>query len=210
MKIIEDGLYLHDGYAYGPLAERALRRAAQAGERLDRIQEEAGHLTDAQLRSRVHSALRHFTQDTVPVRQVDGLVDRIRQGDRVEWTVPDRLSCGGPLPVTSAPGREPGPPATGRVGPLSARPGCSPADGRPWEGTDAFVDQMPGWFRLDRTQGQAHALYRDSGAGGLRLRLPVLLRRRFTGWCRNGGRPRVGGVSGVANSSRARGHRRTV
>ncbi|MFD4833319.1 hypothetical protein ACFWPV_26205 [Streptomyces uncialis] len=93
MKIIEDGLHIHDGFAYGPLAERALRRAQQVGERLDRIQEEAGHLTDAQLRCRVHSALRHFTQDTVPVRQVDGLVDRIRRGDRVEWTVPDRLRC---------------------------------------------------------------------------------------------------------------------
>lgn len=27
-----------------------------------------------------------------------------------------------------------------------------------WDGTDAFVAQMPGWFRLDRTEGQEQSL----------------------------------------------------
>lgn len=28
-----------------------------------------------------------------------------------------------------------------------------------WDGADAFVAEMPDWFRLDRTAGQEHALY---------------------------------------------------
>ncbi|MGW0538481.1 hypothetical protein [Streptomyces sp. NPDC003032] len=28
-----------------------------------------------------------------------------------------------------------------------------------WSDADAFVRQMPDWFRLDCTQGQEHALY---------------------------------------------------
>lgn len=36
MKIIKDGLYVHAGAAGGPLVEAALRRAHEAGRRLDR------------------------------------------------------------------------------------------------------------------------------------------------------------------------------
>ncbi|AEY86827.1 hypothetical protein SHJG_1551 [Streptomyces hygroscopicus subsp. jinggangensis 5008] len=32
MKIIEDGLRVHDGHAYGPLADAALRRAVTAAD----------------------------------------------------------------------------------------------------------------------------------------------------------------------------------
>ncbi|WP_234438749.1 hypothetical protein [Streptomyces sp. NRRL S-340] len=28
-----------------------------------------------------------------------------------------------------------------------------------WTGADAFLAEMPDWFRLDRTEGQEHALY---------------------------------------------------
>jgi hypothetical protein len=28
-----------------------------------------------------------------------------------------------------------------------------------WTGVGAFLAEMPGWFRLDRTEGQEHALY---------------------------------------------------
>ncbi|MDX3231871.1 hypothetical protein [Streptomyces sp. ME19-01-6] len=66
-----------------------------------------------------------------------------------------------------------------------------------WPGADAFVAEMPDWFRLDRTEGQEHALYvaaeKDTlrqqltgwladagipGPGGPRLRLAVVRRRR--------------------------------
>ncbi|MGW8729227.1 hypothetical protein ACWGNF_24755 [Streptomyces sp. NPDC055808] len=43
-----------------------------------------------------------------------------------------------------------------------------------WEGADTFVAEMPGWFRLDRTEGQKHALY---GAAE-----KDTLRQQLTGW----------------------------
>ncbi|MEV8015265.1 hypothetical protein AB0O76_02665 [Streptomyces sp. NPDC086554] len=53
---------------------------------------------------------------------------------------------------------------------------------------DAFVAQMPGWFRLDRTEGQTHALYVAAEKDTLRQQLtewldeagiPVLVVRGF-------------------------------
>ncbi|MGW1976816.1 hypothetical protein [Streptomyces sp. NPDC001889] len=57
-----------------------------------------------------------------------------------------------------------------------------------WDGADAFVARMPGWFRLDRTEGQEHALYVAAEKDPLRRQLtgrldqtgiPVLVVRGF-------------------------------
>ncbi|MER6359231.1 hypothetical protein ABT186_47610 [Streptomyces sp. NPDC001634] len=68
MKIIEDGLHVHDGFAGGPLAEAALRRTAQAVRRLDRLQEDPAALTDAQPRNEVRrvGGLRKLTRCSTP------------------------------------------------------------------------------------------------------------------------------------------------
>ncbi|MFF2963317.1 transposase [Streptomyces sp. NPDC057963] len=61
-------------------------------------------------------------------------------------------------------------------------------DGGKLTGADVFVAEMPGWFRLDRTEGQEHALYgaaeKDTLRGQLTGRLadagiPVLVVRGF-------------------------------
>ncbi|MEV8479390.1 hypothetical protein [Streptomyces sp. NPDC051173] len=62
MTFIEPGLSVRDGYAEGPLADAALSRAARAALLLDDLQEQAPTLTDAQLRDRVHRALRRYTR----------------------------------------------------------------------------------------------------------------------------------------------------
>nr|WP_237492946.1 hypothetical protein [Streptomyces sp. YIM 132580] len=43
-----------------------------------------------------------------------------------------------------------------------------------WPGADSFVAQMPGWLRLDRTEGQEHALYVAAEKD--------TLRQQLTGW----------------------------
>ncbi len=57
-----------------------------------------------------------------------------------------------------------------------------------WPHVDVFVEQMPGWFRLDRTGGQEHALYVAAEKDTLRQQLtewldeagiPVLVVRGF-------------------------------
>lgn len=50
-----------------------------------------------------------------------------------------------------------------------------------WAGADAFVAEMPGWFRLDRTKGQEHALYVAAEKD--------TLRQQLTGWLADGGIP---------------------
>jgi hypothetical protein len=91
MKIIEDGLYAHDGVVGGPLAEAALRRAREAGQRLDRLQQDPAALTDAQLRDGVRRALRHFMQREPHMDQVASLARQIRTGTRCALLVPERL-----------------------------------------------------------------------------------------------------------------------
>ncbi|MFG2569218.1 hypothetical protein ACGFR6_27795 [Streptomyces sp. NPDC048567] len=93
MTFIEPGLYIRDGFAEGPLADAALSRAARAAQLLDDLQEQAPTLTDAQLRDGVYRALRRFTQEQQPARQVDSLTALIRCGVRIDWTVSDRLPC---------------------------------------------------------------------------------------------------------------------
>ncbi|MFJ8098303.1 hypothetical protein [Streptomyces griseofuscus] len=50
-----------------------------------------------------------------------------------------------------------------------------------WEGADAFVTEMPGWFRLDRTEGQERALYVAAEKD--------TLRQQLTGWLSAAGIP---------------------
>lgn len=91
MKNIEDGLTVHDGHAYGPLADAALRRAATGHLRLDRLQHEAFDLSDGQLRYEVYRIVRYVTQGAPSANQIFGLAREIRRGTRLELTVPDRL-----------------------------------------------------------------------------------------------------------------------
>ncbi|MFC8795786.1 hypothetical protein [Streptomyces cinereoruber] len=93
MKTIEEGFYVHNGFVYGVLADAALRRFAETGRRLDRLQEEADTMTDAQLFDRIYRALKHYTQGEVNATRVSHLVGQIRRGVRLEWNVPDRLPC---------------------------------------------------------------------------------------------------------------------
>ena len=92
VKIIEDGLYAHDQAAGGPLAEAALRRAGEAGRRMERLQQDPDALTDAQLRDEVRRALRHFMQREPHIGQVASLAGQIRRGTRCAWLVSDRLA----------------------------------------------------------------------------------------------------------------------
>ncbi|MEU0256527.1 hypothetical protein ABZ299_29520 [Streptomyces sp. NPDC006184] len=50
-----------------------------------------------------------------------------------------------------------------------------------WTGADAFVAEMPSWFRLDRTEGQEHALYVAAEKD--------TLRQQLTGWLADAGIP---------------------
>ncbi|MFD4260704.1 hypothetical protein ACFWR9_24555 [Streptomyces sp. NPDC058534] len=50
-----------------------------------------------------------------------------------------------------------------------------------WPGVDAFVREMPGWFGLDRTSGQSHALYVAAEKD--------TLRQQLTGWLAYAGIP---------------------
>ncbi|WP_326793939.1 hypothetical protein OHA79_51905 (plasmid) [Streptomyces sp. NBC_00841] len=92
MKIIEDGLYLHGGTLWGPLAEAGLRRAGEASGRFDHLQQDPAALTDAQLIDEVRRALRHFMQREPQADQVSSLAGQIRQGTRCAWLVSDRLT----------------------------------------------------------------------------------------------------------------------
>ncbi|MGV9341255.1 hypothetical protein [Streptomyces sp. NPDC003688] len=92
MNIIEDGLYAHDGFAYGPLAEAVLRRTADASRRLERIQEDPAALTDAELHDGVRRILRQVTQREPLVDQVSSIASQIRQGTRYDWPVEGRLA----------------------------------------------------------------------------------------------------------------------
>ncbi|MFC5959025.1 hypothetical protein ACFP51_32700 [Streptomyces pratens] len=92
MRIIEDGFYAHDGFAGGPLAEAALRRAGEAGQRLDRLQEDPAALTDAQLCDGVRRALRHFMQREPQADQVFSLARQIHRGTHCAWLVFNRLT----------------------------------------------------------------------------------------------------------------------
>ncbi|MEV3972758.1 hypothetical protein AB0K68_32190 [Streptomyces sp. NPDC050698] len=91
MKIIEDGLDVHDGHIDGPLADAALRRAVTSRLRLDRLQHEAFSLSDGQLRYEVYRIIRYVTQGAPSANQVFSIVREIRRGTRLELTVPDRL-----------------------------------------------------------------------------------------------------------------------
>ncbi|MEU8764613.1 hypothetical protein [Streptomyces sp. NPDC048659] len=93
MSFIEPGLSVRDGVAEGPLADAALSRANRAGQLLAELQEQAPTLTDGQLRDGVHRALRRFTQDQPPARQVDNFTALIRRGVRIDWPASDRLPC---------------------------------------------------------------------------------------------------------------------
>ncbi|MER7914581.1 hypothetical protein [Streptomyces sp. NPDC096068] len=93
MKTTEEGLYVHNGFAYGLLAGAALRRFAETGRRLDLLQEEADTMTDAQLFYRIYRALKHYTQGEVNATQVAHLVGQVRRGVRLEWSVSERLTC---------------------------------------------------------------------------------------------------------------------
>ncbi|WP_029380925.1 hypothetical protein, partial [Streptomyces leeuwenhoekii] len=50
-----------------------------------------------------------------------------------------------------------------------------------WPDAGAFVAEMPGWFRLDRTEGQEHALYFAAEKD--------TLRQQLTGWLADAGIP---------------------
>jgi hypothetical protein len=63
-----------------------------------------------------------------------------------------------------------------------------------WTGADAFVGEVPGWFRLDRTRGQQHALYVAAEKDTLRLLL--------TGWLADLGIPVLIPVLAVRASAR--------
>ncbi|MFJ1601570.1 hypothetical protein [Streptomyces sp. NPDC088261] len=93
MTFIEPGLYVHNGFAEGPLADAALSRAARAGQLLHELQEQAPTLTDDQLRDGVYQALRRFAQDQRTMCQVDSITALIRRGVRIDWPVTDRLAC---------------------------------------------------------------------------------------------------------------------
>ncbi|MFB8406100.1 hypothetical protein [Streptomyces sp. NPDC055912] len=93
MTYIEDGLGAHNGYAYGPLADVALRRAAHAGQLLDELQENPEAMTDAELRHELSRALRHYMQRAPRADQVYSLTRLIRSGVRIDWLVVDRLPC---------------------------------------------------------------------------------------------------------------------
>ncbi|MFD3337102.1 hypothetical protein ACFWV1_31375 [Streptomyces sp. NPDC058700] len=90
---IEEGLYVQDGSAYGVLADATLRRTAETRRRLDRLQEEADTMTYGELFHGTYRALKHYTQNEVNANQVSHLVEQIRRGARLEWNVPERLSC---------------------------------------------------------------------------------------------------------------------
>ena len=92
MTMLEEGLQVRDGYAAGPLAESAARRAARAGILLGDIQTRATALSDVELFDQVHHALRHFTQRT-HAGQVSALADQIRRGTTVSWDFTGRLPC---------------------------------------------------------------------------------------------------------------------
>ncbi|MFJ8113057.1 hypothetical protein [Streptomyces sp. NPDC096132] len=91
MKNTEDGLDAHDGHAYGPLADAALRRVTTGRRRLDRLQHDAFALSDGQLRYEVYRIIRYVTQGAPSANQVFSLAQEIRRGTRLELTVPDRL-----------------------------------------------------------------------------------------------------------------------
>ncbi|WP_369228472.1 hypothetical protein AB5J52_48375 (plasmid) [Streptomyces sp. R39] len=93
MTTLEEGLHVRDGYAAGPLAESAERRAARAGMLLGDIQARATAWSDAELFDQVHHALRHFTQRTPHAGQVRTLADQIRRGTVVAWDYTGRLPC---------------------------------------------------------------------------------------------------------------------
>ncbi|MGA5499417.1 hypothetical protein ACPCSP_34475 [Streptomyces cinereoruber] len=93
MKTIEEGLYVHNGFAYGVLADAALRRFVETGRRIYRLQEEANTMTDAELFYWMYRALKHCTQGEVNATWVAHLVGQIRRGVRLEWSVPERLPC---------------------------------------------------------------------------------------------------------------------
>lgn len=93
MNVIEDDLQVHGGYACGPLAEAAARRAVRTGARLDDIGERAASLTDAEMFEAVAGALRYFTQRAPHADQVQALVRQIRLGVPVTWDFTGRLPC---------------------------------------------------------------------------------------------------------------------
>ncbi|MEV7885186.1 hypothetical protein ACWD3I_25320 [Streptomyces sp. NPDC002817] len=93
MNVLEDGLEVRDGYACGPLAEAAARRAERAGDRLNGLGERAASLTDNELCEAVAGALRHFTQCAPRAGQVQALVRQIRLGVPVAWDFTGRLRC---------------------------------------------------------------------------------------------------------------------
>lgn len=93
MTYIEDGLGVRNGFAEGPLADSALRRAARAGQFLDELQERPETMTDAELRDGVNRALRYFMQRQPHADQVYGIARQIRRGVRVEWLAADRLAA---------------------------------------------------------------------------------------------------------------------
>ncbi|MET8816431.1 hypothetical protein ABZW47_31075 [Streptomyces sp. NPDC004549] len=92
MHLIEDGLYTHDKFAYGPLAEAALHRTAEARQRLERIQDDPAALTDAQLLDEVYRVLRQTMQRVPQAAHVESMARQIRQGTRYEWPTPHRLA----------------------------------------------------------------------------------------------------------------------
>lgn len=93
MTFSEDGLYVRNGFAEGPLADAKLRGVARAAQLLDELQEHAETMTDAELRAGVHGALRYFTDPQPRAGQVDSLAKQIRNGVRVELPVPDGIAC---------------------------------------------------------------------------------------------------------------------
>ncbi|MFJ2102868.1 hypothetical protein ACIOHR_37580 [Streptomyces anulatus] len=93
MTFIEPGLYVRYGLAEGPLADAALSRAVRAAQLLNDLQEQAPTLTDGQLHDGVHRALRCYTREQPPACQVDSFTALIRLRVRIDWPVPDRLSC---------------------------------------------------------------------------------------------------------------------
>ena len=94
MKNIEDGLNVHHGHAYGPLAEAALRRAANGRRRLDRLQHEAFALSDGQVRYEVYRIIRYVTQGAPSANQVFSLAGR--SAAVPDLTSPSRTGCPAP------------------------------------------------------------------------------------------------------------------
>ncbi|MGW0315144.1 hypothetical protein [Streptomyces flavidovirens] len=93
MTLIEDGLRVRNGFAEGPLADAALRRAARSGQLLDELQECPDAMTDAELCDGVSRALRGFMQRQPHADQVYGIAVQIRRGVRVDRPVAGRLAC---------------------------------------------------------------------------------------------------------------------